>query len=111
MRWRTAASAQPPYSEHHQSDLTTHRVIQSICAVLCFMLYLYQVDISTQRSKLVSTLLDEQHVVFQYVITVCDNAAQQCPAFPGRAKVCSLCLHSRGQPFLHLVSNLTESRL
>ena len=42
---------------------------------------------SSQHSKLVSTLVDEQHVVFQYVSTVCDNAAQQCPAFPGRAKV------------------------
>ena len=42
---------------------------------------------SSQQSKLVSTLVDEQHIVFQYVITVCDNAAQQCPAFPGRAKV------------------------
>ena len=42
---------------------------------------------SSQQSKLVSTLVDERHIVFQFVITVCDNAAQQCPAFPGRAKV------------------------
>ncbi len=42
------------------------------------------VDISTQSSKHVSTLLD---VPFDYVITVCDAASAACPVFPGRAKV------------------------
>ena len=42
------------------------------------------VDISGQRSKHVDELLD---VVFDYVITVCDRAAESCPLFPGKAKV------------------------
>ena len=41
------------------------------------------VDISGQRSK----SLDEfRHQPFDYVITVCDNAAQSCPVFPGPAE-------------------------
>ena len=58
---------------------------------------------SSQQSKLVSTLVDEQHVVFQYVITVCDNAAQQCPAFPGRAKVQRFALFVSARERLHCV--------
>ena len=38
------------------------------------------IDISTHRSKSVSEL--EGHT-FDAVITVCDSAAQECPAFPG----------------------------
>jgi len=41
------------------------------------------VDISTQTSKHVDTLKD---VDFDYVVTVCDNARQQCPVFPSRTK-------------------------
>jgi len=42
------------------------------------------VDISHHRSK----HLDEvKHVPFDYVITVCDNAHESCPLFPGRTKV------------------------
>lgn len=41
------------------------------------------IDISSQRSKSVEEFLDEE---FDYVITVCDNANQHCPVFPGRAK-------------------------
>jgi arsenate reductase len=40
------------------------------------------VDISTQRSKLLSEL---EPAVFDYVITVCDHANEQCPFFPGKA--------------------------
>ncbi len=42
------------------------------------------VDISGQRSKLVSELAGTE---FDYVVTVCDNARESCPVFPGKAKV------------------------
>ena len=38
------------------------------------------IDISHQTSKDVSIYINEQ---FDYVITVCDRAKQQCPVFPG----------------------------
>jgi len=38
------------------------------------------IDISTHHSK----HLDEvKHVLFDWVITVCDNANESCPVFPG----------------------------
>lgn len=40
------------------------------------------IDISSQRSKNVSEFLG-QH--FHYVITVCDNAKESCPVFPGNS--------------------------
>ena len=42
------------------------------------------VDISGQQSKLVGGL---QGVEVDYVVTVCDDAHQACPVFPGKAKV------------------------
>ncbi len=42
------------------------------------------VDISAQRSKLVSELAGTE---FDYVVTVCDNAHESCPLFSGKAKV------------------------
>lgn len=41
------------------------------------------VDISGQRSKLVSDL---PGVDFDYVVTVCDNAHESCPLFPGKVR-------------------------
>jgi arsenate reductase len=41
------------------------------------------VDISEQKSKLVSSLMD---IPFDYVVTVCGNAKESCPVFPGKAK-------------------------
>ena len=39
------------------------------------------VDISAHRSKNVAELAD---VELDYVVTVCDNARESCPVFPGR---------------------------
>jgi|SRR5579859_1546386 len=41
------------------------------------------IDIHTHRSKHLSEYLNQP---FDYVITVCDNAAETCPVFPGRAQ-------------------------
>jgi arsenate reductase len=42
------------------------------------------VDISGQKSKVLSELEMED---LNYVVTVCDNAHENCPVFPGSAKV------------------------
>lgn len=42
------------------------------------------VDISQHQSKHIDTL---KNVVFDYVVTVCDNANESCPMFPGKTKV------------------------
>jgi arsenate reductase len=41
-------------------------------------------DISGQPSK---TLSDVSHIPFDYVVTVCSDAHESCPVFPGRATV------------------------
>jgi arsenate reductase len=41
------------------------------------------IDISGQRSKSVDEFSGEE---FDYVITVCDNANERCPVFPGKTK-------------------------
>ena len=41
------------------------------------------IDIRAQRSKHLNEYLDQP---FDYVITVCDNAAETCPLFPGAAR-------------------------
>ena len=41
------------------------------------------VDISMQRPKHIDTL---EGIDFDYYFTLCDNANQQCPVFPGRTK-------------------------
>ncbi len=40
------------------------------------------IDISHQRSKTTEELSD---IKFDYIITVCDNAKENCPYFPGEA--------------------------
>ena len=39
------------------------------------------IDISSQRSKSVDEFMDQ---LFDYVLTVCDNAKESCPVFPGK---------------------------
>jgi len=41
------------------------------------------IDISGHRSKSVDEFVEQE---FDYVITVCDNANEQCPVFPGETK-------------------------
>ena len=41
------------------------------------------VDISKQKTKLISELPE---IDFDYVITVCDRAAEKCPVIPGNAR-------------------------
>ncbi len=41
------------------------------------------IDISQQQSKDVATLLGQD---IAYVVTVCDNARERCPIFPGTRK-------------------------
>lgn len=42
------------------------------------------VDISDHTSKHIDDLVG---IDFDYVVTVCDNAREQCPVFPGHAKL------------------------
>jgi arsenate reductase (thioredoxin) len=42
-----------------------------------------RIDISDHRSKSVAEFLGQE---FDFVITVCDNANEQCPVFPGKTK-------------------------
>ncbi len=41
------------------------------------------VDISNHRSKYLDQVRD---IAFDYVVTVCDNANESCPVFPGNVK-------------------------
>ena len=41
------------------------------------------IDISGYKSKHIDLFLNEK---FDYVITVCDNARESCPIFPGKSK-------------------------
>ena len=41
------------------------------------------IDISSHRSKSVDEFTGQE---FDYVITVCDNANEQCPIFPGKTQ-------------------------
>jgi arsenate reductase len=42
------------------------------------------IDISNQKSKGVENFLGK---TFDYIITVCDNAKESCPVFPGKTKL------------------------
>ena len=42
------------------------------------------IDISAQKSKHVHVL---KNIAFDYVVTVCDSARENCPLFPGKTKI------------------------
>lgn len=42
------------------------------------------IDISKQKSKTIEKFIDQE---FDYVITLCDSAAKNCPFFPGARQV------------------------
>ena len=44
------------------------------------------IDISAQKSKNIDEMR-KQHIEFDYVITLCDNAQKTCPSFPVRTTV------------------------
>ncbi len=43
------------------------------------------VDMSSQHSKTISEL--PQHIDFEYVITLCNNAHEKCPFFPAKTQI------------------------
>ena len=66
--------------EAYSAGIETHGLNPSAVQVMAEA----GVDITDQQSQHVDDL---KHVPFDYVITVCDNAAESCPVFPGKAKV------------------------
>ncbi len=46
------------------------------------------VNIAEHRSKKLDKLM---HIPFDYVVTVCDDASESCPIFPGHTKVIHRC--------------------
>jgi arsenate reductase (thioredoxin) len=42
------------------------------------------IDLSTQQSKSLDAV---QHIRFDFVVTVCSDAHETCPVFPGRARI------------------------
>ena len=66
--------------EAYSAGIETHGLNPSAVKVMAEA----GVDISGHTSKNVDTLLD---VPFDYVVTVCGHANENCPFFPGSAKV------------------------
>lgn len=66
--------------EPHSAGIKTHGLNPSAVKVMAEA----GVDISGHQSKLLGSLAG---VDFDYVVTVCDNAHESCPIFPGRTKV------------------------
>lgn len=64
-----------PYSagiEKHEIDPKAVKIMSEV-----------GVDISKQQSKLISELGEKK---FDYVVTICNDANEKCPVFPGKAK-------------------------
>lgn len=66
--------------EAYSAGVATHGMNPHAVAVMAEA----GVDITSQRSKHVDELAS---VEFDYVVTVCDNAAESCPIFRGYAQV------------------------
>ncbi len=66
--------------EVYSAGIETHGLNQTAVEVMAEA----GVDISAHTSKHVDTLRD---MVFDAVITVCDNARETCPFFPGAKKI------------------------
>jgi arsenate reductase len=66
--------------EAYSAGVATHGMNPHAVAVMAEA----GVDLATHHSKHVDALRD---VAFDYVVTVCDNAAESCPVFRGNARV------------------------
>lgn len=75
-----ARHLKPDVIEPYSAGVATHGMNPHAVAVMAEA----GVDITAQHSKHVDELAS---VEFDYVVTVCDNAAQSCPAFSGQAHV------------------------
>ena len=66
--------------EVHSAGIETHGLNPIVVKVMAEV----GVDISQQYSKHVNEVLD---VDFDYVVTVCDHASENCPLFSARSRV------------------------
>jgi arsenate reductase len=66
--------------EPYSAGIETHGLNQNAVKVMAEV----GVDISKHESKHVR---DMMHIQFDYVVTVCDHAGENCPVFPGKAKI------------------------
>ena len=66
--------------EPYSAGIETHGLNPSAVKVMAEA----GVDISNHQSKYVDALKD---IEFDYVVTVCDHASENCPIFPRKAKV------------------------
>jgi arsenate reductase (thioredoxin) len=77
---RLARALKGDFFEVYSAGIETHGLNQTAVEVMAEV----GVNISTQTSKHLDTLKD---MVFDAVITVCDNARETCPFSPGAKKI------------------------
>ena len=75
-----ARRLKPGLIEAHSAGLERHGLNRVAVRVMAEA----GVDISEQQSKTIASL---RHLEFDYVVTVCDGAHENCPIFPGKAVV------------------------
>ena len=68
------------FIEVYSAGIETHGLNQTAVEIMAEA----GVDIAAHTSKHVDTL---RHIIFDAVITVCDNARETCPFFPGARKI------------------------